>query len=107
MTTTTASITTPGKAFDSTGKHVGAGPWLDIIREANSLTEGTGVTTFGAPEIVTDSGRYVETYPDFTVDLGPVGDTGDSPVTITALTASASVLLAKAIAGAIKKGPAS
>jgi len=48
------------------GKHIGAGPWLDLIREVNKAHDGG----FGEPtSIVTtpDRGTTTETYPDYQV----------------------------------------
>lgn len=60
--------TYPGAAFNEAGRHVGPGPWLDVIRTANGLMEeflGTNEEPpmFGAPTY-TDDRLHVEQYPD-------------------------------------------
>ena len=72
--------TYPAAAFNADGKHIGPGPWLDVIRKANGIhaDEHGGDGPFGAPHYADDDERgAVEIYDfatvshDFPSPLGP------------------------------------
>ena len=81
----------PGKRFDSAGRHVGPGPWLDLIHAVNGLEP----ESFGNPDSTGDwwAGGYVEEYPAFRVVHHL-----DSTVTVTGKTPEADALLDRAAA---------
>lgn len=60
--------TYPGAKFNADGKHVGPGPWLDVIRKANGIhaDEHGGDGPFGAPRYENDD-YSVEIYDFATV----------------------------------------
>jgi len=70
----------PARSYDAQGEHVGMGPWLTLIREANGIESGF----FGAPSYADDdlTGR-VEIYPHARVIHEGDGDKGAVIVSAT------------------------
>jgi hypothetical protein len=86
-------VRTPGKAYDSAGKHTGPGPWLSVIHEANRITPGM----FGEPDISPWwAGGEVEEYKDARVIHRP-----DGSVSVVSKTEHGAEVLATA-AGTLK-----
>ena len=88
----------PAKGFRD-GKHIGPGPWLDVIHECNRIHHErypTSVTEpFGSPESTGPwwPGSYVEEYHSFRVLMSE-----DDTVSIHSKTEVAGKMLAEALA---------
>lgn len=84
-------IRTPSKAYNNAGRHIGPGPWLNVIHEANRIAPDT----FGEPLSTGDwwAGGYVEEYEDARVLHRP-----DDSTSIISKTDHGATVLAEAAA---------
>jgi hypothetical protein len=88
ITKTSDTITTPGKRFNAEGKHIGMGPWINVVWACNEIEDGF----FGTPTTATVDGVFYETYAH-----AEIGFNNDDTNTIRATDPHGREVLAKAI----------